>query len=79
MSNKYFNDKPKAFINKEVKTLDLLIEMLKKNPKLYDECISTDGFSFGFSQIANRAIHFDYLFRKGIIPKDYLDKIEVEE
>lgn len=79
MINKYFNDKPKAFINKELLTINLLIEMLQKNPQLYNECIKTNGFSFGFSQIANRAIHFDYLYKKGLIPKDYLEDIEVEE
>lgn len=70
--NKYFDDKPKAHIDENTSALLCLQEMLKNNPKLYDECISTVGFAYGFSQLANRAIHFDYLLSKGVIPKDYL-------
>ncbi len=74
MSN-YFNEKPKAFISKETNSIEQLHTMLSSNEELYNKCISTKYFAYGFSQLVNRAIHFDYLLEKGIIPKDYLDNL----
>lgn len=65
-------DKPHAFVESGKMSMDLLQEMLKVSPELYDNCLSTLGFAYGFSQLANKAIHFDYCLLKGIIPKDYL-------
>lgn len=62
---------PKAFIDQNTTAMDELIKMLEKCPELYDKCISTPGFAYGFSQLANRAIHFDWLKAKGIIPRNY--------
>jgi hypothetical protein len=67
-----FNDKPKAFIAADYGALDNLAAMINSAPELYDQCISTDNFSFHFGQIANKAVHFDYLVSKGFIPKEYL-------
>jgi hypothetical protein len=69
-------NKPKAFISSKTSARSHLETMLLTNEELYNKSISTPGFSYGFSQLANRAIHFDYLYRIGIIPKDYLEEEE---
>ena len=68
-------EKPKAYVNKETSAIEQLQVMLKEQPELYDTCVSTIGFAYGFSQLANRAIHFDFLLKKGIIPADYLGEL----
>ena len=67
-------EKPKAFVDLGTSAAEQLQRMLKVNPKLYEECTDTLGFAYGFSQLANRAFHFDYLLRAGIIPSDYIGK-----
>lgn len=66
-------NKPKAYIDKRTSAMEQLQIMLATNPELYNHCISTLGFAYGFSQLANRAIHFDFLFANGLIPSDYCD------
>lgn len=68
-----FSDKPKAFIAKNYGAYENLKGMIEANPHLYDECLSTENFAFHFGQIANKAVHFDYLVGKGLIPKEYLE------
>lgn len=75
----YFNAKPKAYVNTKTNALEQLQKMLELQPGLYDKCVSTLGFAYGFNQLANRAVHFDYLLSKGIIPKDYLESYEAVE
>lgn len=71
---------PKAHISKGDNAMDLLLKMLQSDPALYDKCIQTPGFAFGFSQLANRAIHFDFLQNvAGVIPKDYPEKFQAEK
>lgn len=62
-------EKPKAFIAEGFSALDNLQEMLKTEPNLYDECISKQGFAFHFNQLANKAIHYDFIVKH--ILKDY--------
>lgn len=68
-----FSDKPKAFIAEGYGTYDNMARMIKASPELYDQCIGTADFAFHFSQLANKAVHFDYLVAKGVIPKEYLE------
>jgi hypothetical protein len=68
-----FSDKPGAFVDPKTCAIAELEKMIRQHPELYDKCLETIGFAYGFSQIANRAVHFDYLFSKGLIPIAYLD------
>lgn len=68
-----FSDKPKAAVDPKTCAIAELEKMLRQHPALYEKCLETIGFAYGFSQIANRAVHFDYLFAKGLIPLEYLE------
>lgn len=68
-------DKPKVFISKRFGAIDNLKEMFDSDANLYDQCISKENFAFHFGQLANKAIHFDYLVGKGFIPKEYMEDL----
>lgn len=71
MGKKIISECPKAFIDGKTNAVEQLKVMLDRDPMLYEKCISTVGFAYGFSQLVNRAIHFDWLQKNGIIPSDY--------
>lgn len=71
--------KPKAHVDKKTSAMNELYKMCTEHPKLYEECLDTLGFAYSFSQLANRAVHFDYLVAKGLIPSDYFEEVKHEK
>lgn len=51
-------------INEDYDAEKCLKEMININMSLYDQCLSTVGFAFCFSQLVNRAVSYDALKAK---------------
>jgi hypothetical protein len=71
-------NKPTAIILTESSTVDSIKELLK-HKELFDLCTNTEGFAYHFNQLANKAVHFDYMMSVGLIPKDYFTNGEYNE
>ena len=54
-------EKPKAFIDKKIDSCVSLMNMLQSHPNLYEQILDTPGFAYHFSQLTNRAVHYDYI------------------
>ena len=54
---------PGPFIDWNKTSQECLEQMLSTSPDIYEKCLDTIGFAYGFNQLANRAIRFDQTFQ----------------
>ena len=56
---------PRPYVDTKTNAHECLNRMVYEHPKLYDECLDTLGFSYCFSQLANRACRYDEMVQAG--------------